>query len=78
MLSKTIFATVLMALAASVAAAPTGSNSNGLGDILSPGSSDSASNLGNLLSPGSSDSASAEGNGNGSSSSIPYALFPTY
>lgn len=61
MLSKTIFATALLALATSVAAAPT--------PVALAASSDVFSDLGNLLSPGSSDSAlngnSAEGNGNG-------------
>lgn len=62
MLSKTIFATAFMALAASVAAAPTPAPvALAQGDLFD--------NLGNLLSPGSSDSAlngnSAEGNGNG-------------
>lgn len=62
MLSKTIFATAFLALAASVAAAPT----------PAPNSPDLLQSLDNLLSPGSSDSAldgnsaSAKGNGDGS------------
>lgn len=64
MLSKTIFATAFMALAASVAAAPTPAPV-----ALAAPQGDLFDNLGNLLSPGSADSAlngnSAEGNGNG-------------
>jgi hypothetical protein len=70
MLSKTIFATAILALSTSVLAAPVAQPST-VSDLLSPGSGNSASNLGDLLSPGSSDSAlngnSATGNGNGNS-----------
>ncbi|KAL2033894.1 hypothetical protein D6D19_02124 [Aureobasidium pullulans] len=71
MFTKTILATAFMALAASVAAAPTPvaqpDLASTLGNILSPGSGNA--NTGSLLSPGTGNSAlngnSAEGNGNG-------------
>ncbi|CAD0087534.1 unnamed protein product [Aureobasidium vineae] len=63
MLSKTIFATAILALATSVAAAPTPAP-------VALAQPDLGSDIGNLLSPGSSDSAlngnTAEGNGDGS------------
>ncbi|CAD0029931.1 unnamed protein product, partial [Aureobasidium pullulans] len=71
MFTKTILTTAFMALAASVAAAPTPvaqpDLASTLGNILSPGSGNA--NTGSLLSPGTGNSAlngnSAEGNGNG-------------